>query len=69
VQAFVQGVTSAATGAIAGAVIVLSRRAVVDLPTLLVAAGTLLLLIRYKIPEPVLVFCAGLIGLILFKLR
>ncbi len=69
VQAFVQGVTSAAIGAIAGAVIVLSRRAIVDVPTLLIGLGTLLLLIRYKIPEPVLVFCAGLLGFIVFKLR
>jgi chromate transporter len=39
--AFVDGVTSAATGAIAGAVIVLGRRAITDIPTALIAATTL----------------------------
>ncbi len=64
VQAFVQGVTSAATGAIAGAVIVLGRRAIVDTPTLIIAAVTLAVLIRFKIPEPVIVIAAGLTGLL-----
>ncbi|HEY6952952.1 MAG TPA: chromate transporter [Bacteroidota bacterium] len=65
VHAFVQGVTSAATGAIAGAVIVLGRRAIVDAPTALIALGALGAVLRTKVPDPVIVFLAGVIGLLL----
>jgi chromate transporter len=64
VKAFVDGVTAAATGAIAGAAVILGRRSLVDLPTILIALGTLVLLLApRKIPEPVLIVAAGLIGL------
>src|SRR5262249_1935557 len=66
VKAFVDGVTAAATGAIAGAAIVLGRRAILDVPTALIAAGSLAILIRTKrVPEPFLVLGAGMIGLLL----
>jgi len=66
VKAFVDGVTAAATGAIAGAAVILGRRALVDVPTILIALATLaLLLAPKKIPEPVLILAAGLIGLVL----
>jgi hypothetical protein len=48
IRAFVTGVTSAATGAIAGAAIVLGRRAVFDIPTAALFAGTLLVLTKVK---------------------
>lgn len=65
VRAFVEGVTAAATGAIAGAVVILGRRAISDLPTLLIAAGAMaLLLVRPKTPEPALIGAAGLLGLL-----
>jgi chromate transporter len=65
VKAFVQGVTAAAVGAIAGAAIILSKRAVMDLPTILIALASLLLLMRFKMmPEPILIFGAGIVGLI-----
>src|SRR5205823_4860848 len=63
VSAFVQGVTSAATGAIAGAVIVLGRRAIIDLPTAIIAVAAFGLLIKFKIPEPIVVALSGGIGL------
>jgi chromate transporter len=69
VQAFVRGVTAAASGAIAGAVIVLGRRAVTDMSTALIALGSLGILIRFKIPEPIIVIVAGLAGLILFQYK
>ena len=47
--AFVEGVTAAATGAIAGAAIVLARRALVDGWTAALAAATLLVLWRFKV--------------------
>ncbi len=69
VNAFVQGVTSAATGAIAGAVIVIGRHAITDLATALIALTTCVVLFRFKIPEPLIVIAAGVLGLILFPLR
>jgi chromate transporter len=67
-RAFVDGVTAAATGAIAGAVIVLGKRAIVDLPTALIAIVTLALLVRFKLPEPAVVASAGVIGLVIRSL-
>ena len=64
IKAFVNAVTAAATGAIAGAVLVLGRRALVDLPTVLVCAVTLVLVLRFKrIPEPLLIAGSGIVGL------
>jgi chromate transporter len=65
INAFVQGVTAAATGAIAGAVIVLARRSIFDIPTSLIAVITLAVLFRWKIPEPLLIGCAAVAGLLL----
>jgi len=67
VKAFVEGVTAAATGAIAGACIVLGRRAIFDIPTLLIALVTLAIVWRFKIPEPVIITIAGIAGLLLFR--
>jgi chromate transporter len=69
VRAFVGGVTAAAAGAIAGACVVLARRAIVDVPTLLLAAGALALLSRRKVPEPVVILAAALVGAAIFSLR
>jgi chromate transporter len=66
-RAFVQGVTAAATGAIAGATIVLARRSVTDIPTILIAVTSLLLLFKWKIPEPLLIFAAAIAGLLLHR--
>jgi chromate transporter len=67
VKAFVEGVTAAATGAIAGACIVLGRRAIFDTPTLLIALVTLVIVWRSKAPEPLLIAIAGVAGLLLFR--
>ncbi len=67
-HAFVKGVTAAATGAIAGAVIVLARRAVYDWITLAIAVTTAALLLRWKIPEPVLILGAAVVGLVTYNL-
>jgi chromate transporter len=64
-NAFVRGVTAAATGAIAGAVIVLARRSVYDLPTVLICVASFVILFRWKIPEPLLIAVSALVGLIL----
>jgi chromate transporter len=63
VKAFVRGVTAAAAGAIAGACVVLARRAVVDVPTLGIALAALLLIWRARVPEPLLIAGAAAVGL------
>jgi chromate transporter len=66
VKAFVNGVTAAATGAIAGAAFILGRRAVIDVPTLLICLTTLLILVRVKgISEPVIILASGVIGIVI----
>ncbi len=62
-HAFVRGVTAGATGAIAGAVVVLARRAVYDWVTAAIALVTVALLFRWKIPEPVVIGAAAVVGL------
>jgi chromate transporter len=65
VRAFVDGVTAGATGAIAGAAFVLGRRAIIDVPTGLIALVTLSVLVRIKkVPEPLVIIGAGVLGLI-----
>jgi chromate transporter len=65
-KAFVDGVTAAATGAIAGAGFVLGRRALYDVPTVLIALATFGLLVKLKkVPEPLLIAGAGVVGLAL----
>ncbi|MGC4091220.1 MAG: chromate transporter [Polyangiaceae bacterium] len=69
-KAFVDGVTAAATGAIAGAAFVLGRRALTDTPTIVIALVTLGLLVKFKkVQEPLLIVGAGLVGLLLTSLR
>jgi len=67
-NAFVKGVTAAATGAIAGACVILAQRAIFDIPTALIALVTLGVLLKTKkVPEPLIILVAGLTGLLLFK--
>ncbi|HUQ80541.1 MAG TPA: chromate efflux transporter [Gemmatimonadaceae bacterium] len=66
VRAFVDGVTAAATGAIAGAAFVLGRRAIIDVATAAIAVATLgILLSGRRLPEPVLILAAGAAGIVL----
>jgi chromate transporter len=67
--AFVDGVTAAAIGAITGAAFVLARRSIVDVPTALLAVASGLLLWRFrKLPEPVIVAAAAIVGLVAYPL-
>ncbi|MDE2502220.1 MAG: chromate transporter, partial [Burkholderiales bacterium] len=66
IVAFVDGVTAAAIGAIAGAVIVIGRRSITDAATAALALITVGVLWRFKkMPEPLIVLCAALVGLAL----
>lgn len=68
VIAFVDGATAAAIGTVTGAVIVLGRRSIVDLPTVLLALATMALLWKFKkLPEPLVVATAAAIGLFIFQ--
>ena len=69
VKAFVDGITAAAVGAITGSVIVIARRSIVDIPTLVIGLVTLALLWRFKkLQEPVIVTAAALLGLVIYPL-
>ena len=66
VRAFIDGVTAAATGAIAGAAFVLGRRAVTDAATAVIAVTTLVLLFTMRrLPEPLVIVAAGVVGVVL----
>jgi chromate transporter len=65
IQAFVKGATASAAGAIAGAVIVLSRQTITDWPTVGIAAATLAVILRWKIKEPYVVAAGAIAGLAL----
>lgn len=65
-KAFVGGVTAAATGAIGGAVYVLARRAIIDVPTILIFAATLACLVWLKrVPEPVVIAVVGIASIVI----
>ncbi|MCW7541386.1 chromate transporter [Aquabacterium sp. A7-Y] len=69
IVAFVDGVTAAAVGAIAGAVIVIGQRSITDWITAALAVGTAVVLWRFKkLQEPVIVLVAALIGLVVHPL-
>ncbi len=63
IRAFVQGVTAAATGAIAGAVVVLGKHSIQDYWTVGIAVTTFFILMKWKIPEPFIILAAGLLGI------
>jgi len=69
VKAFVGGVTAAASGAIAGACVVLARRAIIDVPTLLIGLTALAVMWRFKVPEPLLIAAGAAAGFVIFSLR
>ncbi len=65
-KAFIGGVTAAATGAIAGATFVLGRRAIVDVPTILIALAALAVIVRFKkVNEPMVIVATGALGVAL----
>jgi len=69
VLAFVDGITAAAIGAIAGSVIVIAKRSITDIPTAVIAVVTVLLLLKFKkLQEPVVIAAAALLGLAIYPL-
>ncbi|MGQ0805285.1 MAG: chromate efflux transporter [Actinomycetota bacterium] len=64
-RGFIKGATAAAAGAIAGATVVLTRDAVVDLPTAAVAILALAAIWRFRVKEPLVVLASAGAGLLL----
>jgi chromate transporter len=66
VKTFVDGITAAVFGALAGAVIVIASRSIVDVPTVIISIATVLsLLYIRKLKELHIIFLAALIGLLI----
>ncbi len=68
VNGFVKGAYAAAIGTILGASILLGKIAIGDWLTALVAAVSLAILFKWKVPNPALIAAAAVIGLIAFPL-
>ena len=68
VQGFIRGAYAAAIGTILGACVLLGRIAVGDWLTALVALGSLVVLFRWKVSNPLLVAATAIIGLVAFPL-
>jgi chromate transporter len=67
--AVVDGVTAAAVGTIAGAVVVLGKRSITDIPTILILLVTIALLLKVKkFPEPAIVALSAIVGLIVYPM-
>jgi chromate transporter len=64
-RAFVAGATAAAAGALCGAVVVLTRQAIINAATASIAIVTLALLWRFKVKETYIVIAAGAVGILL----
>lgn len=66
IKAIVDGITAAAVGAIAGAVVVLAKRQLLDIVSILIAIVTIVLLMRFKkLQEPYIIIAAALLGLLI----
>jgi chromate transporter len=68
VQGFVKGAYSAAIGTILGACVLLGKIAIGDWLTALIAAGSLAVLFRFRVVNPLLIGATAVIGLIAFPL-
>jgi len=68
VQGFVKGAYGAAIGTILGACVLLSKIAIGDWLTGLIAIGSLVVLFRWKVSYPLLVGVTAVIGLVAFPL-
>jgi chromate transporter len=69
VVGFTRGATAAAAGAIVGASAVIATQVLVDVPTVAIFAAALVAVWSAKVPEPLLVTVAGLVGFVAFAPR
>ncbi len=66
-KGFVKGATAAASGAIAGAAVILGQGSIKDIPTVIIGLVTLLILVRLKVPELLVVAGAAAAGVLLYR--
>ncbi len=65
-RGFVKGATSAASGAIAGATVILAEGSIIDIPTAVIGAVSILMLWKFRIPEPAIIAAAAIAGIVLY---
>lgn len=66
VKAFVDGITAAVVGALVGSVIVIGKRSIIDIPTVLIALLSIFALLYIKkIQEPYIILLAAILGIII----
>jgi chromate transporter len=66
IKAIVDGITAAAIGAIAGAVLVLGKRTLTDIPSIIIMVTTAIVLFKFKkIQEPLVIAVAAGVGVLL----
>jgi len=66
VKAFVEGITASVIGALVGSVVVIGIRSIIDIPTALIAvSGILAMLTIKKVPEPLIIAIAAIIGVLI----
>jgi chromate transporter len=66
IKAFVDGITAAVVGALAGAVIVIATRSILDIPTAIISIAAVCTLLYFKkIREPLIILLAAIAGLII----
>ncbi len=66
-KGFVKGATAAASGAIAGAAVILAEGSIIDVPTAIIGLASLVILWRLKVPEPLIVAAGAILGILLYR--
>jgi len=68
-RGFIRGIGTAVVGVLAGTTWLIGRAAIGDLPTLMIAAICMIVLLLWRrLPEPAIIAAAGLVGLIVYRL-
>ncbi|KQR70208.1 chromate transporter [Pedobacter sp. Leaf176] len=66
IKAFVEGITSVVVGALVGAVLVIAKRSIIDIPTALIAIASIFALIYVKkLKEPHIIAIAAVAGILI----
>lgn len=66
VKAFVEGITATVVGALVGSVIVIAKRSLMDIPTVLIALSSILALLYIKkVQEPYIILVGAILGVII----
>jgi chromate transporter len=66
-KGFIKGATAAASGAIAGATVILGQGSITDFTTVVIGISSLIVLWRWKPPEPLLVAVSAIVGMVLYN--